>query len=127
MSGMTEHRGYDPADESGPERDEDDVVPVDEAEPADVEDLDGDTVGGSVSELADLGSLGATEEADSEDALLDSWADDADALGTETGGFGPDRPRDARMPGIYSLDEIDDVAAPGDVHDDDLIGQGDEE
>jgi hypothetical protein len=121
MSVMTEQRGDDPDFEGGSERDEDDVVPVDEAEPAAFEDRNQE------SEVTDLGSLGATEEADAEDALLDSWADDADALGTETGGFGPDRPRDARMPGIYSLDEIDDVAAPGDVHDDDLVGQGDEE
>jgi len=118
---MTEPRGYE---SDGVERDEDDVIPVDEAEPSDLDDLDGDSTGDDVSELSDLG---ATEEPDAEDALLDSWADDADALGTETGGFGPDRPRDARIPGIYSLDEIDDVVAIGDVHDDDLIGQGDED
>ena len=121
---MTEPRGYE---SDGVERDEDDVIPVDEAEPSDLDDLDGDSTGDDVSELSELGSLGATEEPDAEDALLDSWADDADALGTETGGFGPDRPRDARIPGIYSLDEIDDVVAIGDVHDDDLIGQGDED
>ena len=40
---------------------------------------------------------------------------------------GAPAPRDARIPGIYSLDEIDDVVAIGDVHDDDLIGQGDED
>jgi hypothetical protein len=124
MSVMTEQRGYE---SDGRERDEDDVVPVDEAEPSDLDDLDGDSTGDDVSELTELGSLGATEEPDAEDALLDSWADDADALGTETGGFGPDRPRDARIPGIYSLDEIDDVSVIGDVHDDDLVGQGDEE
>ena len=99
----------------GRDRDLDDFVSLD-----DVDDVD-------VTDATDEGSLAATEEPDAEDAMLDSWADDADALGTEAGGFGPDRPRDARMPGLYSLGELDDVAAPGDVHDDDLTGQGQRE
>jgi hypothetical protein len=72
------------------------------------------------------GDFTGREPADAEDVMLDSWSDDDDALGTESGGFGPDRPRDAAMPGIYSSDEIDDVSAPGDVHDDNLVGQGED-
>jgi hypothetical protein len=70
------------------------------------------------------GSFGEPEPAGIEEVMLESWSDDDDALGTESGGFGPDRPKDAAMPGIYSSGEIDDVSAPGDVHDDDLVGQG---
>jgi hypothetical protein len=57
-----------------------------------------------------------------QDEVLDLWSDDEDALGTETGGFGPDRPRDAAMPGLYESGEIDDAKGDGDVYDDDLTG-----
>jgi len=69
-------------------------------------------------------ALGRGDSVLAQDEVLDLWSDDDDALGTESGGFGPDRPRDARMPGIYESGEIDDVRGDGDVNDDDLIGPG---
>jgi hypothetical protein len=80
--------------------------------------------GGSDEVSIDADPVGLDDPVEVEDVMLGSWSDDDDALGTESGGFGPDRPRDARMPGLYSSGEIDDVRADGDVHDDDLVGQG---
>ncbi len=85
-----------------------------------------DEYGGTEVLRLDAPSVGLDDPVDAEDAMLGSWSDDDDALGTESGGFGPDRRRDARMPGLYSSGEIDDVRADGDVHDDDLVGQGPE-
>jgi hypothetical protein len=75
----------------------------------DLADYTGERAGGP-GQLDDEGSLGASEAPDAEDAMLLTWSDDDDALGTESGGFGPDRPRDARMPGLYDSDEVDDVS-----------------
>ena len=115
------------------ENDVDPTIPGTESLGSDVsaedlreDDEDGllDEFGGTEVVRLDAPHLGLDDPVDSEDAMLGSWSDDDDALGTESGGFGPDRRRDARMPGLYSSGEIDDVHADGDVHDDDLVGQG---
>jgi len=125
-----------PAEDPFAEADEDDLdtaIPGTESLGSDVaaEDLREDDEEGLLEEFGgtevlrlDAPHLGLDDPIDSEDAMLGSWSDDDDALGTESGGFGPDRRRDARMPGLYGSREIDDVHAQGDVHDDDLVGQG---
>jgi hypothetical protein len=88
----------------------------------------GDRAGEEPARYDDEGALGATEAADAEDAMLFTWADDDDALGTESGGFGPDRPRDAAIPGLYDADEIDDVRLDAEAVDaPDSEDPGDEE
>jgi hypothetical protein len=83
---------------------------------SDSDDLDDDPwveeaeAGGDLGEYTGERLLDEEGGADAEDEMLASWSDDDDALGTESGGFGPDRPRDAAMPGLYGSDEIDDVA-----------------
>jgi hypothetical protein len=104
--GRTGGLGDDPLDDDLDDGALDDDPWVEEAE-----------AGGDLGEYTGERLVDEDGGADAEDEMLLSWSDDDDALGTESGGFGPDRPRDAAMPGLYGSDEIDDVTFDGEAVD----------